>query len=69
MVEEYEKIEMAKRKLKEEQLEQVLTGKLPESAIVKVGYITKHWPYILLCTYMYVYTLCACWSALCTGGQ
>ena len=67
MVEEYEKIEMAKRKLKEEQLEQVLTGKLPESAIVKVGYITKHWPYILLCTC--VHLACSCWSALCTGGQ
>ena len=36
MVEEYKKIEMAKRKLKEEMLEGVLSGKLPESTIVKV---------------------------------
>ena len=36
MVEEFEKIEMAKRKLKEERLEGVLSGKLPESAIIKV---------------------------------
>lgn len=36
VVEEYEKIEMAKRKLKEERLEEVLSGKLPESAIIKV---------------------------------
>ena len=35
-MEEYKKIEMAKRKLKEEMLEGVLSGKLPESAIVKV---------------------------------
>ena len=37
VVEEYQKIEMAKRKLKEERLEGVLLGKLPESAIIKVG--------------------------------
>lgn len=36
VVEEYQKIEMAKRKLKEERLEEVLSGKLPESAIIKV---------------------------------
>ena len=35
-MEEYKKIEMAKRKLKEELLEGVLSGKLPESAIIKV---------------------------------
>jgi pre-mRNA-processing factor SLU7 len=35
VVEEYKKIEMAKRKLKEELLEGVLSGKLPESAIIK----------------------------------
>lgn len=37
VVEEYQKIEMAKRKLKEERLEEVLSGKLPESAIIKVS--------------------------------
>ena len=36
VIEEYEKIEMAKRKLKEERLEGVLSGKLPESEIMKV---------------------------------
>ena len=39
-MEEYEKIEMAKRKLKEERLEEVLSGKLPESAITKVRIVT-----------------------------
>ena len=37
VVQEYQQVEMAKRKLKEERLEEVLSGKLPESAIIKVS--------------------------------